>query len=54
MTPTKWKRPRTGEKPLRVQWRTGELSKYTYTASQLIWDDRGWDHDIIAVEVARG
>jgi hypothetical protein len=52
MTPTQWKRPRTGDKPLRVQFRCGWVSKHTYTARQLVWEDRGWDFDIIAVERA--
>lgn len=39
-TPTKWKPPRTGDKQLRVVFRNGQVSKHTYTARQLVWDDR--------------
>lgn len=48
-TETKWRKPRTGEKPLRVKWRNGNESTHEYTADQLIWADRGWDFDVIAV-----
>jgi hypothetical protein len=49
-TPTKWKRPKTGEKPLMVRFRNG-VEGGPYLARQLVWDDRGWDFDV--VEVAR-
>ena len=49
MTPTRWRRPKT-DRYLKVQFRNGEVSRYSYTPEQLIWDDRGWDFDIIAVE----
>lgn len=51
MTPTKWRAPKTGEKKLRVQFRNGEISKWTYSAKQLRWTDTGSPFDIIAVEV---
>lgn len=46
--PTNWKPPRTGEKQLRVRWRDGSTSKWTYTAKQLNWTDRGDPLDVIA------
>lgn len=46
MTPTNWKPPRTGDKHLRVRWREGTTSKWTYTAKQLNWSDRGDPLDI--------
>ena len=52
MTPTKWKQPRTGERPLRVQFRNGLVSRWTYTAQQLRWSDSGSDWDVIGVERA--
>lgn len=48
-TPTKWRPPRTGEAPLRVRFRNGEESKWTYAAKQLDWSDRGEPFDIVAV-----
>lgn len=54
MKPTLGRKPRTGEKKLRVQFRNGRTSLHTYTAGQLRWDERGCDWDVIAVEVARG
>jgi hypothetical protein len=38
--------PRTGEKQLRVRWREGSTSKWTYTAKQLNWSDRGDPLDV--------
>jgi hypothetical protein len=52
MTPTHFRKPRTGERMLRVQFRNGLVSRHTYTADQLCWQDRGWDFDIVAVERA--
>lgn len=48
-TPTKWRKPKTGDKPLMVRFRNGVESRYSYTAGQLVWADRGWDFDIVAV-----
>jgi hypothetical protein len=49
---TNFRKPRTGDKPLRVMWRNGEESKHSYTADQLVWKDRGWDFDILKVRRA--
>lgn len=46
--PTKWRPPRTDRK-IRVRFRNGEVSKHTYSAKQLVWDDRGEPFDIIEV-----
>lgn len=48
-TPTKGRKPRTGEARLEVQWRNGMIDRWTYTASQLRWDDTGHDFDVLAV-----
>jgi len=45
-TPTKWRPPRTGEAPLRVKFRDGTTSKWTYTAKQLNWSDHGDPLDV--------
>jgi hypothetical protein len=50
-TPTKWKRPRTGEALLWFRFRCGHVSLRPYMAREFIWDDRGLEFDI--VEVAR-
>lgn len=50
MTPTNFRRPRTGEKMLRVEFRNGWLSKHEYTADQLRWSDTGCAWDIVGVE----
>ena len=52
MTPNKWRRPKTGDRLLRVQFRNGLVSRHEYRADQLVWDNRGWDFDIVAVEKA--
>lgn len=44
--PTQWKPPRTGERKLRVKFRNGQVSKHTYSAKQLVWQDRGEPFDI--------
>jgi hypothetical protein len=49
-TPTKWKRPKTGEKPLMVRFRNG-VEGGPYVASALRWTDT--DHPFDVVEVAR-
>lgn len=52
-TPTKWRKPRTGEAKLRVQFRNGYVDdKHTYRASDLRWTDEGSAWDIIAVRKA--
>lgn len=48
-TPTKGRKPRTGEALLRVQFRNGRISRHAYKASQLDWTDRGEGWDVIAV-----
>lgn len=45
-TPTTWRPPRT-EKQLRLRFRDGSVSKFTYTAKQINWSDRGRDFDVI-------
>ena len=52
MKPTNFRKPRTGERPLRVTFRCGQVSRWTYTRDQLVWEERGWDYDIIAAEYA--
>lgn len=54
MTPTNYRKPRTGDTPLRVQWANGSISIHTYVASQLRWTNTGSDFDIIACERANG
>lgn len=52
-TLTKGRTPRTGEKPLRVQFRNGYVdTKHTYTAKQLRWNDTGHGWDVVAVRRA--
>lgn len=51
MKPNNFRKPRTGDRPLRVQFRNGWIVG-PYTASQLVWEDRGWLSDIVAVEFA--
>ncbi len=52
-TLTKGRTPRTGEKPLRVQFANSYVDeKWTYRAAQLRWDHTGSDWDIIAVKRA--
>ena len=52
MSPTNFRKPRTGDKKLRVQWRNGQTSIHTYTAAQLRWSDSGHEFDVVAVEYA--
>jgi hypothetical protein len=52
VTPTNGRTPKTGEDQLRVLFANGQVSKWTYTAKQLVWKRRGWEHDIIACERA--
>lgn len=51
MTPTNFRKPKTGDKPLLVKFRNGLESRWAYAADQLVWKDRGWDFDIVAVEM---
>lgn len=49
---TKGRKPRTGERPLWVQFAGGYVdTKHTYTAAQLRWDHTGSDWDIAAVKL---
>lgn len=48
---TNGRKPRTGEKLLRVMFRNGYESRHQYTAAQLRWTVTGDDWD--AVKVAR-
>jgi hypothetical protein len=52
MTPTQGRKPRT-EAPLRVKFRCGLVSRFTYSASQMRWSDTGSDWDIVACERAQ-
>lgn len=54
MTPTNGRKPRTGDKPLRVQFRNGRTSLRSYSADQLRWSATGCDWDVVAVEIANG
>jgi hypothetical protein len=46
---TNFRRPKTGDKPLKVMFRNGLESRFEYTAAQLVWADRGWDFDVVKV-----
>lgn len=46
MTPTNWRPPRTGDRPLRVKFRNGDLSKEALPAAKWNWSDRDYDYDI--------
>ena len=48
-TETRGRKPRTGDKPLRVKFANGQESRWEYTANQLVWKRRGWDFDVVAV-----
>lgn len=52
MSPTNGRTPRTGERPLRVQYRNGVIPKHEYTARQMRWNDTGDGWDIVGVERA--
>lgn len=47
--PTNHRPPRTGDKPLRVMFRNGIVSKEALPASKWNWSDRDYDWDIVAV-----
>lgn len=51
-TPTKGRKPRTGQDKLTVQFRSFTDWQHAYTADQLVWDDRGYAFDVIAVRKA--
>lgn len=52
MKATNFRRPRTGDAKLRVQFRCGWVSRHEYTAAQLRWTDTNDDWDIIGAEYA--
>lgn len=49
---TNGRKPRTGDKPLRVKFRCGLESRFTYVASQLRWTDTGDSFDVVGVRKA--
>jgi len=49
--PTNWRPPQADK--VRVRFRNGQVSKHTYSAKQLNWQDRGEPFDIIAWRVVR-
>jgi hypothetical protein len=51
LKPTNFKKPRTGDRPLRVQFRNNMVR--VYTAGQLRWTDSGSDFDVVFVEFAK-
>ena len=50
MTPTNGLRPKTGDAPLRVQFRSGIERTYDAAARRLRFTDTGQAFDIVAVE----
>ena len=56
MTPTKFRKPRTGPALLRIRLRNGWIADGAtvggYTADKLRWTETGSDGDILAVERA--
>lgn len=51
-TLTKGRKPKTGERPLRIQLKSGFVDmRNTYTADQLRWSDTGSGSDIAAVRM---
>ena len=50
MTPTNGQRPKTGDAPLRVQFRSGEVRTYNAVIRPLRFTDTGHAYDIVAVE----
>jgi len=52
-TPTNFRTPRTGERRLRVRFRNGDESKWTYRAKDLRWTDTGSDFDITHVRIEK-
>lgn len=51
MKPTHFRKPKTGDNLLRVQFRNGTIAKQVLTADGWRWTDTGHDFDIVAVEV---
>lgn len=50
---TKGRKPRTGDKPLRLRFRNGVESRWTYKAAQIRWTDTGSDWDATEVRIER-
>lgn len=50
MTRTNFRKPKTGERLLRVRFRNGMVSRFEYVAAALRWTDTGSDWDILEVE----
>ncbi len=46
---THFRKPRTGERLLKVMFRNGQESRHEYVAAQLRWTDSGSDWDILKV-----
>lgn len=44
--PNRGRPPRDQSIPLHIRWANGRVSRHTYTAPQLKWEIRGWDHDV--------
>lgn len=44
--PNRGRPPRDQAASLGIRWANGRVSRHTYTAPQLKWELRGWDHDI--------
>jgi hypothetical protein len=49
---THGRKPRTGDRPLKVMFANGQESRWEYTAAQLVWEQRGWPFDITHVRRA--
>lgn len=47
-TPSQFRKPRTGDKPLMVEFRNGVIGG-PYTSSQIRWSDSGHDFDVVKV-----
>ena len=50
--PTNFRKPKTGDRLLRVRWANGDVSRHTYSAAQLRWSDTNHPFDIVGVEFA--
>ena len=50
--PTQWSMPRTGDTKIRPQYRNGYIDRNVYRSDALVWRDRGYAFDIVAVALA--
>jgi len=50
MKPTGGRKPRTGDRELRVKYRNGLVDNFPRKASQMRWTDTGYDWDIVECE----